>query len=462
MITISPISRGLFLVLLSALIPLTSNRSSRAEEEGVHWPHYRGSNASGISEGHPLPTEWNVEEKKNLRWKTEIPGLGLSAVSIWGDRIFVNTAIGEQPDKSSELRVGLYGDIAPVEDDSVHHFTVYALDKKTGKIIWEDRVHSGIPKIKRHTKASHANCAPATNGERVVNFFGSEGLYCHDMEGQLIWKKDLGVLDSGYYRVKEAQWGFASSPVIFKDMVLVQCDVQENSFVAAYSVTDGKEIWRTDRDEVPTWSTPTVHVGPDRTQVILNGYKHIGGYDVTTGKELWSLVGGGDIPVPTPVLGEDHVYITNAHGRMAPTYAIRLDAVGTVTDDGESEALEWVHTRGGAYMQTPLLYGDYLYSCQDHGVLTCFDAKTGDRVFRGRLGGGRMGFTASPVAGDGKIYFTSEDGDVYVIKASTEMEILATNPLGEVCMATPSISEGVLYFRTQKHLVAISTEGDEG
>jgi outer membrane protein assembly factor BamB len=318
-----------------------------------------------------------------------------------------------------------------------------------------------VPKIKRHPKSTYANPTPATDGKRVVAFFGSEGLYCYDLNGKLLWKKDLGVLDSGFYVVPSAQWGFASSPVIYENMVLVQCDVQKDSFVAAFDLRDGKEIWRTPRNEVPTFSTPALYQDGKRTLLVLNGYKHIGGYDARTGRELWRMTGGGDIPVPTPVVGHDLIFITNAHGKMSPIYAVRPDASGDISFKGEETSnkfIVWSQNREGAYMQTPLILGDYLYVCRDNGVLSCYEAKTGVRKYQTRLADGRTGFSASAVAADGKIYYTGEDGDIYVVKAGPEFGLLAKNSLAEVCMATPAISEGMIFFRTQRHLVAVSNQ----
>ena len=427
------------------------------EPKNVHWPGFRGHRGQGIAEGYATPTNWNVEASEGVKWKTAIPGLGHSSPAIWGDRLFVTTAISGKEDV--ELRVGLYGDIVPVEDDTVHRFRVYCLDKNTGEILWKRTCRKTVPKIKRHTKASHANCTPATDGKHVVVFFCTEGLFCYDMEGQRKWRKKLGRLDSGYYLVPKAQWGFGSSPIIHDGVVYVQCDVQKNSFVAAFNIEDGHELWRTPRDEVPTWGTPTIHSHGDTLQLIVNGYKHIGGYDARTGKELWRLRGGGDIPVPTPVVANGLAFITNAHGPKYPMFAIRLEARGDISlEDGatSNEFVTWSEPRNGAYMQTPLVYGEYLYSCRDSGVLTCYQARTGERVYRQRLGGGRTGFTASPVAANGRIYFTSEDGDVYIVQAGPEFKVLARNQMGEVCMATPAISEGTMFFRTQHHLVAIA------
>jgi outer membrane protein assembly factor BamB len=375
---------------------------------------------------------------------------------VFGDRIFITTAISESGNQT--LKPGLYGDIAPVEEAAVYSWKVYCLDRKTGRMIWERTAHTGVPKIKRHPKSTHANPTPATDGKRLVAFFGSEGLYCYDFHGKLLWSKDLGVLDSGYYVVPSAQWGAGSSPVIYEGAVYLQCDVLKDSFIAAFSLEDGKEIWRTPRSDVPTWSTPTIHKSADRVYLIANGYKEAAGYDAKTGVRLWNLSGGGDIPVPTPVVANDLIFLTSAHGQTAPIYAIHLTAVGDITLKGlvrVNKHVAWSEAYAGAYMQTPLVYGDYFYTCQINGVLGCYEANTGKRMYQTRLGTGATGFTASGVAADGKLYYTSEEGDVYVVKPGPQFQLLATNSMGEVCMATPAISEGVLYFRTRANLVAI-------
>jgi len=426
---------------------------------GIHWPGFRGESARGVAGGFKTAATWNGETGENVAWKTPIPGLGLSSPIVWGDKVYVTTAVSEN--ESPQLKVGLYGDIEPVKEDIAHSFRLLCLDKKSGKILWDKEAYKGVPKVKRHPKSSHANCTPATDGKSIVAFFGSEGLYCFDMNGELKWKKDLGLLDSGYYIVPPAQWGFASSPVVFQDKVIIQSDIQKGSFLAVFNLSDGVEVWRVARDEVPTWSTPTIHKGPDRTQIICNGFKHIGGYDFATGKELWKMRGGGDIPVPTPVVAHDLIYLTNAHGMEAPIYAVKTSASGDISlpNVGESnDHIPWSKSRRGNYMQTPLVYGDYLYMCKDNGIYTVYEAKSGTQVVRERLGDGATGFTASSVAGDGKIYFTSEVGEVYVVAAGTEFKVLGRNPLGESSMATPAISEGTLFIRGQKHLFAIANE----
>jgi len=424
---------------------------------GQNWPSFRGEAAAGVAEGFPLPSAWSVPASKNIRWKTPVPGLGHSSPVLWGGRLFVTTAVSGVGDP--ELKVGLYGDIGSVNDSSVHRWVVYALDAASGKVIWEKTVRTGVPAVKRHPKSTHANATLATDGRHLVAFFGSEGLYCFDLDGRLLWQKDLGVLDSAFFMVPDAQWEFASSPVIYQDKVLVQCDVLKGSFLAAFSVRDGREIWRTARQDVPTWGTPTVHVAGGRAQMIVNGYKQAGAYDVETGREIWRLQGGGDIPVPTPVVGHGLVFLTSAHGPVAPVYAVRLEATGDVSlKPGESSnaSVAWSYSRDGAYMSTPLVYGDHLYNIRWNGVLHCYDARTGERLYQTRLGGGTSGFSASPVAGDGKIFFASEDGDIYVVKAGRAFELLATNAMGDICMASPALANGTIYFRTRSQVVAVA------
>jgi outer membrane protein assembly factor BamB len=446
--------------LLVFCAALTGAKESPADQ---NWPSFRGPGASGVVEGFPTATTWDVPAGKNVKWKTPIPGLGLSAPAIFADRLFVTTAVKEGEEQ--KLKVGLYGDIKPVEENDTMLWKVLCLDRNTGKVLWEQTARRGVPKVKRHPKSSHANPTVATDGRHVVAFFGSEGLYCYDNDGKQLWAKDLGLLDSGFYMVPDAQWGFASSPVIHDGKVVVQCDVQKGSFLALYDVTDGKQVWRTERGDLPTWSTPSVYTdAKGKTQVLCNGCNEMAGYDFADGKQLWRLRKGGDIPVPTPIVDAKNglIFLTSAHGPQAPLFAVRPSARGEITlDEGkeQSDAIAWSKKRFGAYMQTPILYRDLLYGCRDNGVLMCLDPATGKELYTKRLEGG-VGFTASPVASDGKLYFTSEDGQVHVIKAGAAFEDLATNPLGEVCMATPAISHGVLFFRTQAHVIAVGADGD--
>jgi outer membrane protein assembly factor BamB len=420
-----------------------------------NWPQFRGPQAGGVDATAVAPIQWDIEKGEKVRWQTTIPGLAHSSPIIWNDRVYVTTAV--RPGKA-DLKVGLYGDIASANDQEKHQWRLLALDKASGKIVFDKPGYEAIPRVKRHTKSSHCNSSPATDGKHIVALFGSEGLFCFDMDGQLLWKKDLGPLDSGYYQVPSAQWGFASSPVIYDGKVVVLCDVQTNSFLTVFDLADGKELWRTPRKDVPTWGTPTVAKVGERTEILVNGWHHIGAYDFSDGTETWKLKGGGDIPVPTPVVASGLAYFTSGHGNSRPMRAIRLAAKGDITPSevgATNAAIAWAHARQGNYMQTPIVVGDRVYGCLDNGVLTCFDAKTGAISYNERLGTGSEGFTASPVSDGRHLFFPSEVGNVYVVPADGKFSIAATNKLNETCMASPAISDGTLFFRTRDRLIAI-------
>lgn len=425
-----------------------------------NWPSFRGVNASGIAGGQDLPLHWDTVTGKNIKWKIKIPGLGHSSPVVWENKVFITTAKGK--DAEPYLRVGLYGESPDNPEDFDHHYMVYCIDRDTGKITWEKTAYVGVPKVSRHIKSSHATCTIATDGKHVAAFFGSQGLYVYDMEGKLLWEKDLGLLDAGAFDRPEIQWGFGSSPVIFKDKLIVLCDVNNQSFIASFDVATGKENWRTLRDETPTWGTPTIHEGKDRTQVIVNGYKHRGGYDFYTGKALWWSSGGGDIPVPTPVIAHDLIFFSSAHGRMRPILAVKLNARGDISlgkDETSNEFVAWAELKKGAYIPTPIVYGDYLYVGRDTGTLTCYKAKTGEEVYKTTIADKRGAYSASPVAADGKIYFTEEHGIIHIIQAGPEYRHLASNKMDAPCMATPAISGKMLFIRTSSHLYAIGKGG---
>jgi outer membrane protein assembly factor BamB len=419
-----------------------------------NWPQFRGEYARGTTGEQELPMRWDVPKNSGVLWKTPIEGLGHSSPIIWGDHLYVTTAVSAEG--KPELKVGLYGDGDSAQDMGQQRWLLICLDKRTGKVEWQREGHKAKPSVARHTKATHCNSTPATNGKFIVTFFGAEGLFCFDMSGKPVWKKDLGRLEGGPLEFDTMEWGFASSPIIEEDKVIVQCDVHDQAFVAAFDVSDGKELWRTTREEVPTWGTPTVYTAGNKKRIAVNGFRHIGGYDLNTGGEVWKLVGGGDVPVPTPIWGDGLLYIANAHGETSPLYAIHCDIEGEVSaEENSPRSPAWSEHYNGAYMQTPILYRGLLYSCNDRGVVKCYDAKSGKLHFEERLGKGLSGFTSSPVAGGGNVYFTSEEGEVYAVRAGKEFRVRSVNPLGETTLASPAISDRVIYFRTRGHIVAI-------
>ena len=426
----------------------------RTVEKPENWTGFRGNQASGIADGQYPPTVWNAEEWINISWKTPIPGLAHSSPIIWQDKIFITTAISS--DTSSTYRVGLFGDVDPANDFSKHSWRIYCLDKKSGEILWEKIAYEGVPRAQRHIKATQANSTPVTDGKHVVALFGSEGLACYSMDGNLLWKKDLGVLDAGWFFDDEIQWGHASSPIIYKNLVIVQCDRSKNSYIAAYSINDGKEVWKTERDEIPSWGTPTIYTGNSRDEMITNSSRFVYGHDPMTGKELWRHKMNSEVTVGTPVAYNDLIYVTAGYPPSRPVIAIRPGKNGDISipDSLDSdENVAWRVKSGGTYMPTPIAYDGYLYTCSNNGILTCYEAKTGKKVYRDRIAGrGGVAFTASPVAADGKLYFASEDGDVYVVKSGANFELIAKNIVGEICMATPAISDGMIFIRGQHHV----------
>ena len=419
-----------------------------------NWPGFRGDNAAGNGDGQGAVVEWDVETQQNIRWKTAIPGISNASPVVWGNRVFVVTAVSSAGDKT--FRTGLYGDVAPVNDLSEHTWKIYSLDKATGKILWERDAFKGAPKVKRHTKASQANSTPVTDGRRVVAMFGSIGmLAAWDMDGKPLWQIDIGVLDSGWFFDPDTQWGHSSSPLMHDGKVIVQADRQKDSFIAAFDAATGKERWRTARDEISTWGTPTVFRAGAREQIVTNGPK-IRGYDPATGKLLWTLGPNSEVTVGTPVVGNGVVYVTGGYPPARPVYAIRPNASGEISlpkDKSSNEVIAWSNGEG-TYIPTPIFYNGVLYTCANNGVVTAYDGETGERLYRARVGGGGS-FSASPVAADGRLYFANEDGDVYVARAGRTYQEIAKNEMKEVIMSTPAISDGVMIVRTLGHVYGI-------
>jgi len=418
------------------------------------WPRFRGYMSSGVLDNADLPESFDLINNINIRWKVEIPGLGLSSPVIWDNKLFITSAISQSDKKG--FKPGIYGDISAVKDSSVHEWKVFCIDKKTGAIIWEKTSYKGIPKMKRHPKSTHANTSVATDGKYVVAFFGSEGLFCYDMNGNLQWRKSFGLLKSVFFMVKTAEWEFASSPIIYNGVLIIQCDVLENSFVAAYDLKTGNELWKTMRNEYPGWCTPNIYTNSGKTYIAVNGYKHRGGYDFETGKEIWKMGGGGDIQIPSPIVGNDMIYFNSAHGQSSPIIAVKTSAVGDITlkeNETTNDYIKWSLQRGGSYMHTLLLYKSHLYNVNWNGSLICLDPLTGKEIYNAKLGKTKS-FIASPVASDDKIYILDEEGTVYVLKDGDSFKLLAEIPLNDTCLTAPAITDGMIIFRTQKYLIA--------
>ena len=450
----------------------------RAIYHQTDWPSFRGTGARGVAEGYAIRTKWNAapvtsddltdDQLDGVLWQTKVPGLGHSSPVIFGDKVFLVTAIASAGDVPLQTKRG--GNVKAADDNGEQEWLVLCYDKTNGEELWRKTARKAKPRASRHPKATHANTSVCVDGKHVLAFLGSEGLYCFTMDGDLLWEKDLGVIDVSKYGIG---WGFASSPAIHGDKVVIVCDAPKDPYVAALRLSDGEEIWRKSRRGVCErgWGTPLIDASDNNAQVVVNGFPWIVSYDLDTGEERWRVKGGGDNPVPSAFEAHGDFYITSAHGGPAPIVVVRRNAKGNLSDDGEklekdadnksmetdaqaNTGLVWRSERGGSYMSTPVVYEDYLYLGNSNGSVRCFNAKTGKPAFQKRLGS-EAGVIASLVAADGKIFCASENGKVYVLKAGPEFKILAANEMGSPCFATPAFSEGVLFIRTTNRLVAI-------
>jgi outer membrane protein assembly factor BamB len=421
-----------------------------------NWPSFRGPGASGVADGQNLPVRWDAQRRVNVLWKTELHGLAHSSPVVWGDRVFLTTAVSSKP--GATFKPGLYGEGTASDDLSAHQWKVICLERATGKVLWERTAYQGVPKEKRHIKSTYANATPATDGRVVVAFFGSQGLYAYSLAGDLLWKRDLGRLDVGAYDAPEFEWGTASSPILYKDLVIVQCDQQKGSFLTALDAKTGATVWRTERNELPSWGTPAIFPTKARAELVTNGANFIRGYDPASGKELWRLGGSSKITAPTPVASDDLIIVASGRRPEAPIFAIRAGASGDITPasgESRSQSVAWSKGQRGPYMPTPLIYGGSVYILGNAGIFDCYALADGQEIYRQRIPDAGSGFSASPVESDGKIYLSGEDGEIVVVKAGPKFELLARNDMADPVMATPAISGGIILIRSQHYVWAI-------
>ena len=420
------------------------------------WPSFRGLGASGVSDGQNLPDRWNPSSGDGILWRTPIPGLAHSSPIVWGDLIFVTTAISSR--RNATFKPGLYGDGDASDDRSAHRWVLYAIDKRTGHIQWTRVAAEGEPRNKRHIKSTYASASPATDGRIVVAWFGSQGVFAYDVSGDLRWAVDLGRVDMGAYDIPAYEWGPASSPIVWNDLVIIQCDTQTDSFLLALDAATGKTAWKTAREELPSWGTPSVVNTPAGPELITNASNFIRGYDPKSGRELWRLGGSSKITAPTPIFADGLHIVASGRGPERPIFAVRPGVRGNLTlSSGETASAHvvWSKTGRGSYMPTPLAYRGLLYVLANNGVLDAYEIATGKEIYRQRLPLIGSGYSASPVAADGKIYLSNEDGEMLVVAAGPEFAHIATNSMNETVMATPALSEGVMYVKGASTLFAI-------
>lgn len=397
---------------------LPTIRMVETEGEGRrYWPRWRGPSGQGIVEGTGYVDRWSSTE--NILWKVRMPGRGHSSPIVWGDRIFLTTAYDDGPKRA-----------------------MVAYRRSDGQKVWETTMPEA-PGEKLYRKNSHASGTPSTDGERIYAYFGNGGLVAVDMNGKLAWHHDFGTVTLYH--------GSGGSPLLYKDRVIVYQDQKVGSYIAAVHAKTGKLLWKSDREETIGWGTPVaVRVG-DRDEIVVSSYKRVTGYDPDTGKLLWHASGNTVEVTPTPAVGEGLVFCPS--GRAGPTLAIRPGGRGDVTESH----IAWQTPRGSPFIPSPLVYGKYLYLVNDMtSIATCFEAATGKLMWQGRLGEAqRESFSASPVGVGGKVYFTNDDGETFVLAAGPEFKLLHVNQMGERMLATPALVDAKWYFRTENHLVAV-------
>ena len=433
---------------LSALPPAPPARGA--------WPSFRGTDAIGIADGQNLPDTWDVKAGTNILWRTPIPGLAHSSPIVWGDRVFVTSAISQRP--NATFKPGLYGDGDASEDRSPHRWVIYALDRRSGKMLWERTAVEGVPLNKRHIKSTYASASPATDGRVVVAWFGSQGVHAYDVDGTFRWTVDFGRVDMGAYDIPTVEWGPASSPITWNDLVIVQCDTQTDSFLLALNAETGATVWKKDRLELPSWGTPTIVTTTAGPELVTNASNFIRGYDPKTCTELWQLGGSSKITAPTPIFANGLHIVASGRAPERPLFAIRPGARGDLTLTAGATvntSVAWSWTGRGSYMPTPLAYRGILYVLANNGVFDAYDISTGKEIYRQRLPLIGSGYSASPVAADGKIYLSNEDGDMLIVEAGATFKLVATNSIGETLMATPALSQGVMYVRGARTLFAV-------
>jgi outer membrane protein assembly factor BamB len=415
------------------------------------WPQFRGPQSTGVADDPALPDNWSAT--RNVVWKSEIPGSGWSSPVVWGDRIFVTSVISTVAPEAPKKGLYFGGNREAIPADE-HRWMVYAVDWKTGKILWEREVYRGAPRSSHHLKNTYASETPVTDGERVYAYFGNVGLFVFDMNGKPVWSERLGPFRTRY------GWGTAASPVLYKDRIYVVNDNDDQSFLMALDKRTGKQIWRVERDEASNWSTPYVWENERRTEIVTSGTRKVRSYDLD-GHLLWVLGGMSSIVIPTPFSQFGLLFLASGYvgDTVRPVFAVRSGARGDISlKDGaaSNEYIAWYQRQAGPYNPSPVVYGDYYYTLLDRGIFTCHDARTGREIYgKQRIDPGASAFTASPWAYNGKIFALSEDGDTFVIQAGPEFKVLGKNSLDEMSMATPAIARGSLIIRTATKLYRI-------
>ncbi len=414
----------------------------------ANWPQFRGPGGTGVADNPGVPDCWGTNQ--NLAWKAEVPGRGWSSPIVWGDRVFVTTVASEGQVEQPKKGLYLGGERKAVSTDD-HHWLVLGFDLATGRELWRQEAHHGAPPNPRHLKNSYASSTPVTDGERVYAYFPNVGLWCYDLDGHALWSTNWPPVPT------RSGWGAASSLALCDGRLFVVNDNDGASFAVALDAKTGRQIWRVARDEKSEWSTPFVWHNPQRTELITCGSKRVRSYDLD-GQLLWELGGMSSIAIPTPIAEPATLYVSSGYvmDRSRPVFAIKPGAAGDISlpaGQTNSQFVSWFQPTGGPYNPSPLLYQGRLYVLLDFGFLSCYDAATGQPLYvKQRVRQASTAFTASPWAANGKVFALSEEGDTFVFKAGAEYNLIQTNSIGEMCLATPAIAGNRLVMRSISHL----------
>jgi outer membrane protein assembly factor BamB len=450
--------------LCLSLIGLWSAQSAHAadiaSDANRFWPQWRGPLASGLAPLADPPLTWN--ETNHVKWKTRLPGAGDSTPIVWGDRVFILTAVpaAKKPEpKPSDASASASSTPATPQNQSprggmgsrppaeTYQFLVLCLDRQTGQALWQSVAREEVPHEGHQQNNTFASASPMTDGQRVVAFFGSRGLHCYDMDGHLQWSKDFGRMKT------KMTFGEGASPVLSGNTVVLYWDDEgKNDFIAAFDKNTGQELWRTPRDEATGWSTPLVVEANGKRQVIVNATGKVRSYDLATGKEIWSCAGQTANAIPSPVASTDTVYVTSGF-RGNALYAIQLGRSGDLTG---TEAVRWSHDKHTPYVPSPLLVNNLLcVLANNSGQLSCFDAKTGTAVFEAERLPGINEVYASPVAAKDRVYLLGRDGTCVILKLGPKPEVLATNKLDDKTDASLALVDHQLFVRGRQSLYCI-------
>lgn len=439
---------AMFLIIISSLVWADDFSANSSK----YWHQWRGPDATGVAVNGDPPAEWS--ETKNIRWKTEIPGLGHSSPIVWEDTIFITTAI--KTDKVPEAQE------EPAEENTgrrrrakkpknVYKFDVLAINRKNGEILWQRTVGEELPHAGIHNDSSFASHSPITDGEHVYAYFGSYGLYCLDMEGNLVWDKDFGDMRT------RGSFGEGSSPALHGDTLIINWDHEDQSFIFALNKKTGEEIWKMDRDERTSWATPLIIDYKGRLQVIVNATNRVRSYDLATGEVIWECGGMTANVIPCPMVADNLLYVTSGF-RGNALLAINLDlASGDITD---SDAIAWSYDgKDTPYTPSALLYKDTLYFLKSNkAIISCLNSKTGQVYYNNQKLDGLGDTYVSPVGASERVYVTGRNGITKVIKRGPELEILATNSLNDEFSASPAMVDKEMFMRGFKYLYCIAED----